>query len=75
MISYTLYDAAAADASAQTILGQYRTNFDQACFPLVKVQVMVPRPGKDTGEFPNEAPYKGRYLLCVLENYLKMIDT
>ena len=36
---------------------------------------MVPRPGKDSGDIPNEAPFKGRFFLCIVDSYLKMIDT
>ena len=57
------------------ILGQYKTNFQQACFPLAKVQVIVPRPGAARNDHPDETNFKGRFFLCIVETHLKFIDT
>ena len=42
--TFTLYNAEETDPEkSQIVLGHYSTSFDQACFPIVKVQVIVPR--------------------------------
>lgn len=56
-------------------MGQYRSNFKQACFPLAKVQVIVPRPGAPPNDFPDETDYKGRFFFCIVDNHIKFIDT
>ena len=76
IISYTLFDANEEDPDQrQVILGQYRTNFQQACFPLAKIAVIVPRPGAAKSDFPDETNFKGRFFLCIVDTHLKFIDT
>lgn len=36
--------------------------------------MIVPRPGVAVQEFPDETPFKGRFFLIMIDNYLKLVD-
>lgn len=60
------------------MLGHYSTSFDQACFPIVKVQVIVPRNESSVPveeQLDSEIPFRGRFYLTMVETHLKVIDT
>ena len=75
VIIYSLYDDDEQNAAARKVtLGEYRASFSQAAFPIFKVQVVVPRDNSKVKR-SSEAPYRGRFLLVMVNEHLKVIDT
>ena len=77
--TFTLYNSDETEPSkSQVVLGHYSTSFDQACFPIVKVQVIVPRNESSVPveeQLDSEIPFRGRFYLTMVETHLKVIDT
>jgi hypothetical protein len=73
IISYTVYSTnEASPTQRHVLLGHYRSSFKQASFPVCKVQVIMPLIGGINGF--DESAFKGRFLLCMIDKHLKMID-
>ena len=76
IVTFTLFRCECEDPDQkQILLGQFRTTFEQACFPVTKVQVIVPKNINADAQNPDsEVPYKGRFYLTMVDTHLKVID-
>ena len=77
IVTFTLFSCECDDPDEkQILLGQYRTTFEQACFPVTKVQVIVPKTasGQEVNNPNSEVPYKGRFYFTMVDTHLKVID-
>ena len=73
IISYSVYSTnEETPTERHAWLGHYRSSFKQAFFPVCKVQVIMPRIGAFDGF--DETAFIGRFLLCMLDTHLKVID-
>ena len=74
IITYAVYSAnEGGTAVRHVLLGHYRSSFKQVSFPVCRVQVIMQQNGGIHGF--DESAFKGRFLLCMVDKHLKVIDT